>query len=145
MTKPRAAWPVLCSWLLLGQSACHESSQQRASDFLAARGLQLPKTAANVGFVEDDQLRSIEYRIRFDLAAPDDAAMLKRLWCAPSEPQARDGSSKLGRAQRRSSDAELTGARYCDTDGPFDGQYHFAAIVGRAPSGNTRFLLSSSD
>jgi hypothetical protein len=116
----------------------------RATEFLDRRRIKLPTSATDVAFSVNDQLRSVAYFIRLDLPAAAALSFQSQLWCEPKsgtgKPHARPPSFAPWFTV-----ASLTDVKRCDTNGPYDGQYHLDATVGRAPTGQTRFLLSFSD
>lgn len=136
----------LAGWCVAVAGGCArlEADRSRATKFLDKRRITLPTNATDVAFAENDQLRAIAYFIRLDLPESAGASFQSQLWCEPAaSPETTSTLSQ--RSPSWFTAAELADVKRCDTNGPYAGQYHLDATVGRTPSGQTRFLLSFSD
>lgn len=118
------------------------SDEKRAQEFLAERGISLPTSTTDVHFTQKDDLRSLGYYIRFDVSTGDAATVAKALPCTAEKGLGWRAMPK-GPASWFSA-AEMTDISRCDTNGPYDGRFHFDVTTGRV-EGRHRFLFSFSD
>ena len=136
---------ALAGWCAALAAGCAkvETDRSQATKFLEKRRIALPTNATDVSFAVNDRLRSIAYYTRLDLPVSVAASFQSQLWC---EPTSSPNTTPLWRgAPSWFTAATLADVKRCDTNGPYDGQYHLDATVGRAPTGQTRFLLTFSD